>query len=134
MLCYRVVLEHVIAGSHSLYRWLVQRSTVQAKGKGVTQHAMKIMIDSNFSLYGLHEEKEIHFDGPKVTLRMVLEELAERSSGRITLVDPSTGALDPLDFVLKVNGLLNLGSQKDLETTLKEGDTVTLKITPLEGG
>ena len=95
---------------------------------------MKIVIDSNFSLYGLYEESEIHFDGPKVTLRMVLEELAERSSGRITLVDPSTGALDPLDFVLKVNGLPNSGSRKDLDVSLKEGDTVTLHITPLEGG
>jgi hypothetical protein len=133
MLCYHVLLERVIAGSHALYE-LLPKSMVQVKGKGVARHSMKILIDSNFNLYGLREEKEIHFDGPKVTLRMVLEELAKRSSGRITLVDPSTGALDPLDFVLKVNGLLNSGSRKDLETTLKEGDTVTLKITPLEGG
>jgi len=95
---------------------------------------MRILIDSNFSLYGLHEESEIHFDAPRVTLRMVLEELAKKSSGRITLVDPSTGALDPLDFVLKVNGLLNSGSKKELDVLLKEGDTVTLHITPLEGG
>lgn len=95
---------------------------------------MNVITDSNFALYGLPEESEIHLDGPRVTLRMVLKELAKRSSGRITLVDPSTGALDPLDFVLKVNGLLNSGSKKDLETTLKEGNTVTLKITPLEGG
>jgi hypothetical protein len=68
---------------------------------------MKMVIDSNFSLYGLHEESEIHLDGPRVTLRMVLEELAERSAGRINFINPSTGALDPIDFVFKVNGLLN---------------------------
>jgi hypothetical protein len=39
-------------------------------------------------------------DGPRVTLWKVLQELSERSLGRITLVGPSTGAPDPLDFVL----------------------------------
>jgi len=33
-----------------------------------------------------------------------------------------------------VNGVLNSEAEKNLETTLNEQDTVTLKITPLEGG
>ncbi|OGP65034.1 MAG: hypothetical protein A2170_03020 [Deltaproteobacteria bacterium RBG_13_53_10] len=95
---------------------------------------MKIKIDSNFGLYGFHEESEIHLDGPRVTLGMVLEELAERSAGRINFIDSSTGAVDSLDFVLKVNGLLNSGSKKDLEANVNEGAIVSVKITLLDGG
>jgi hypothetical protein len=95
---------------------------------------MKVIIDSNFALYGLREESEMQLDGPRVTLRMVLQELSKRNSGRITLVDPSTGAVDPLDFLLKVNGILKSGSKKDLEASVNEGDTVSVKITLLDGG
>jgi hypothetical protein len=95
---------------------------------------MKIKIDSNFSLYGLPEESEIHLDSPRVNLRMVLEELAKRSSGRMNYINPSTGAVDPIDFILEINGLSNSGSKEDLEVIVNEGDIVTIKITPLEGG
>lgn len=95
---------------------------------------MKVIIDSNFALYGLREESAIQLDGPRVTLRKVLQELSDRSSGRITFVNPSTGAMDPIDFVIKINGVSNSGSKDDLEAVLNEGDTVTIHITPLEGG
>ena len=95
---------------------------------------MQIKIDSNFGLYGLPEESEIHLDGPRVTLRMVLEELAKRSSARVNYINPLTGAVDPTDFILGINGVSNSGSRDDLGVVLNEGDTVRIHITPMEGG
>ncbi len=95
---------------------------------------MKIKIDSNFGLYGLPEESEIHLDGPRVTLRMLLEELAKRSSGRVNYINPLTGAVDPTDFILEINGISNSGSKRDLSVVLNDGDVLSIKITPLEGG
>ncbi len=95
---------------------------------------MKIKIDSNFGLYGLPEESEICLDGPRMTLRMVLEELAKRSSGKVNYINPLTGAVDPTDFILEINGISNSGLKEDLSVVLNEGDVVSIKITPLEGG
>jgi hypothetical protein len=95
---------------------------------------MKIGIDSNLILPGLQEKNEVYLDSPRVTLRMVLEELGARSSGRVKYIHPSTGAVDPMDFVIEINGLPNSGSKEDLEMGLSEGDMVTIKVSPLGGG
>jgi len=95
---------------------------------------MRIGIDSNLILPGLQEGNEISLDGPRVTLRMVLEELEARSSGRVKYINPSTGAVNPMDFVIEINGFPNPGSREDLEISLNEGDIVTIKVSPLGGG
>ncbi len=95
---------------------------------------MRILIDSNFSLFGLKEVKEIHLDSPKATLRMVLEELAKKNPDRVTLINPFTGAVDAIDFILEINGRPNTGSKEDLEVNVNEGDMVSVKITLLDGG
>jgi hypothetical protein len=95
---------------------------------------MKIGIDSNLVLPGLQEKNEVYLNGPRVTLRMVLEELGARSSGRVKYINPSTGAVDPVDFIIEINGFPNPGSREDLEISLNEGDIVTIKVSPLGGG
>ncbi len=95
---------------------------------------MKIKIDSIFIIPGLEGVNEIFLDYPSVNLRMVLEELAARSSGRVKYINPSTGAVDPMDFVIEINGHPNPGSKEALETRLNEGDIVTIKLSPLGGG
>lgn len=95
---------------------------------------MKIKIDSIFVIPGLEGVNEIFLDHPNLNLRMVLEELAARSSGRVKYINPSTGAVDPMDFVIEINGRPNPGSNEALETRLKEGDIVTIKLSPLGGG
>ena len=61
---------------------------------------MKIGIVSNFTLPGLEGENEIYLDRPAITLRGLLEELTLKSSGRVKYIRPSTGAIDPMDFLI----------------------------------
>jgi hypothetical protein len=95
---------------------------------------MKIKIDSNFVLPGLERENEIYLDHSRVTLRKVLEELSLKSSGRVKYIHPSTGVVDHMNFLIEINGVPNQGSGSDLEKTLSDGDTVTIKLYPLGGG
>lgn len=95
---------------------------------------MKIRIDSNFVLPGLEGVNEIDLTHPHINLRIVLEELAFRSSGRVKFIRPMTDFVDPMDFVIEINGLPNPGSKEALEMGLNEGDLVIIKLSPLGGG
>ena len=95
---------------------------------------MKIRIDSNFVLPGMEGVNEIDLNLPHIKLRRVLEELMLRSSGRVKLIRPMTESVDPMDFLIEVNGLPNPGSKEALEMGLNEGDLVTIKLSPLGGG
>ena len=95
---------------------------------------MKIRIESNFVLPGMEGIDEIDLDRPRVTLRAVLEELSSKSSGRVKYIRSSTDAVDPASFVIEVNGAPNPGSRDSLEMALNDGDTVTVRISPLGGG
>jgi len=95
---------------------------------------MRIKIDSNFVIQGLEGESEIDLNYPKVTLRKVLEEISLKSSGRVKFIRPMTDFVDPMDFVIEINGLPNPGSNEALEMGLTEGDLVTIKLSPLGGG
>ena len=95
---------------------------------------MKIEIVSNFVIPGLEDQDGIFMDKPMVTLREVLEELSLRSSGRVTYIKPSTGAVDPMNFLIEVNGLPIQDTKESLEVMLKEGDIVKIQLAPLGGG
>ena len=95
---------------------------------------MKIRIDSNFVLPGMEGVNEIDLKLPHINLRKVLEELTLRSSGRVKLIRPMTDFVDPMDFLIEVNGLPNSGSKEALEMGLNEGDLITIKLSPLGGG
>jgi len=95
---------------------------------------MKIGIVSNFTIPGLEGENEIYLDRPAITLRGLLEELSSRSSGRARFIHPSTEAVDPMDFMIDVNGLPNQGLRDDLDLALKDGDVVAIKVLLLGGG
>jgi len=95
---------------------------------------MKIRIDSNFVLPGTEGVNEIDLNLPHINLREVLEELTLRSSGRMKLIRPMTDSVDPMDFLIEVNGLPNSGSKEALEMGLNEGDLITIKLSPLGGG
>jgi len=95
---------------------------------------MRIRIDSNFILPGLEGVNEIDLNHTHVTLWVVLEELSLRSSGRVKFIRPMTDLVDPMDFLIEINGFPNPGSREELETRLNEGDLVTIKLSPLGGG
>jgi hypothetical protein len=95
---------------------------------------MKIRIDSNFVLPGMEGVDEIDLNLPHIKLREVLEELTLRSSGRVKFIRPMTDFVDPMDFLIEINGLPNSGSKEALEMGLNEGDLVIIKLSPLGGG
>lgn len=95
---------------------------------------MKIRVDSNFVIPGLEGENEVDLSDSTVTLRKVLEELSSRSSGRVRFIRPMTDAVDPMDFIIEINGLSNQGSRESLNVVLKEADIITIKLSPLGGG
>jgi hypothetical protein len=95
---------------------------------------MKIRIDSNFIIPGLEGVNEIDLNHTHVDLRIVLEELSLRSSGRVKFIRPLKDFVDHMDFFIEINGLPNPGSKEGLETSLNEGDLVTIKLSPLGGG
>lgn len=95
---------------------------------------MRIRVVSNFVIPGLEYENEIDFDHPTITLRKVLEEISSRSSNRVKFIHPSTGAVDPMDFDIEINGVPNQGSRESLGTVLKEEDVITINLSPLGGG
>jgi len=95
---------------------------------------MKIRIDSNFVLPGMEGIDEIDLNLSHIKLRKILEELTLRSSGRVKFIRPMTDFVDPMDFLIEINGLPNSGSKEALEMGLNEGDLVTIKLSPLGGG
>ncbi len=96
---------------------------------------MKINIKSNFVVPGLDDREYIDVDPPGMTLRQLLEEL-QRVSGPspIEYVRPGARALDPDDWEIDVNGVPYQKCDHELETALKEGDTISIRIMALGGG
>ena len=96
---------------------------------------MKIYIKSNFVVPGLEDREDIEIDRPEITLRQLLEELQRLAApSPIEYVRPGARALDPDDWEVEINGLPYQKCDRELETPLKEGDTVTIKIMALGGG
>ena len=96
---------------------------------------MKINVKSNFVVPGLEDREDVEFDRTEVTLRQLLEELQRLAApSPIEYVKPGARALDPDDWEVEINGLPYQKCDRELETPLKEGDTVTIKIMALGGG
>jgi hypothetical protein len=95
---------------------------------------MKIHIQSNFVVPGVGKEETIDFDCQGLTLRHFFEGLSKMSRRPIKYVQPGAKALDPDDWEVEVNWIPYQDLPEGLETQLKEGDTVTLKILAFGGG
>ncbi len=95
---------------------------------------MKIYLKSNFSIPGLEDRESIDFDRSQITLRELLEELSARAPNPVEYVRPGAKALDPYEWEVDINGTPYQDHGSGLETLLKNGDTVTIRIIPLGGG
>ncbi len=96
---------------------------------------MKIHIKSNFVVPGLEDREYIEIDRAEMTLRELLEQLQRLAApSPIEYVRPGARALDPDDWEVDVNGLPYQKRDLDLETPLKDGDTVSIRIMALGGG
>jgi len=96
---------------------------------------VRINIKSNFVVPGLEDREQVEFDRTEITLRQLLEEL-QRLAGPspIEYVRPGARHLDPDDWEVEINELPYQKCDRELETPLQEGDTVTIKIMALGGG
>jgi hypothetical protein len=95
---------------------------------------MRIKIVSNVVLPGLEEKEEMEFGGAAVSLRKLLDRLSSMSSGRIRFINPLNGEIDHMAFDIRINDLPDQGMPETLETSLREGDVVTVNLLPLGGG
>ena len=95
---------------------------------------MKVHIKSNFFVPGLEKRDDIDFDQSQMTLREFLEKLSKLSPTSIEYVRPGAELLDPDDWEVEINGTPYQYCSDGLRTSLKDGDTVTIKILAFGGG
>ncbi len=95
---------------------------------------MKIHVKSNFIVPGLVDEEFVDLDQKPLTIGEFLKELAERAPTRVEYVQPGTQTIDPDQWEISINGIPSPQWREGLETSLKDGDTVTIIIIPLGGG
>jgi len=74
----------------------------------------------------------VELPGERVTLRHVLEEVVERTRGKVQIIDPVQG-IDTEYFVL-VNGAEVPSAPESLATELHEGDEVGVGMMHFWGG
>jgi hypothetical protein len=95
---------------------------------------MKIYIKSNFVVPGLVNGEFLDLDQSQLTLREFLQELSEGAPTRVEYVAPGANALDPDEWEVDINDIPYQRCSNGLETLLKDGDTVTIRILALGGG
>ena len=96
---------------------------------------MKITIKSNFVVPGVEEKEYAEFNRPQMTLREMLEELGRFAApAPIEYVRPGARVLDPDDWEVDINDVPYQKCDKALDTPLRDGDTVFIRILSLGGG
>ena len=95
---------------------------------------MKIHIKSNFIVPGLENKESMELDQFEISLREFFEELSKKSPDSMEYVDAGAERLDPDDWEVEINGMSYQHYEDGLETVLRDGDTVSIKIRPLGGG
>jgi molybdopterin converting factor small subunit len=95
---------------------------------------MKIHVKSNFVVPGLDSGEFVDLDQSQLTIREFLEELSERSPTRVEYVRSGAQTINPDEWEIRINDTPYQQWSAGLETSLKNGDTVTIIIIPLGGG
>jgi hypothetical protein len=95
---------------------------------------MKIYVKSNFVVPGLVNGEFLDLDRSQLTMREFLEELSMMAPIRIEYVRPGAKTLAPDEWEVDINDIPYQQYSEGLETFLKDGDTVTIRISALGGG
>ena len=95
---------------------------------------MKIYVKSNFVVPGLDNGEFVDLDKSQLTLREFLKELSERAPTRVEYVCPGAQTINPDEWEIRINDTPYQQWSAGLETSLTDGDTVTIIIIPLGGG
>lgn len=94
---------------------------------------MLLHLESNFSIPGLENVETLRVELGRVTLRQVLELIAGMSPTPIRYLRSGSTSLDPA-WEVRVNGVAYERRRGRLDTRLKEGDTISIRITTMDGG
>lgn len=96
---------------------------------------MKIRLKSfNFDVVQSFGRDEVNLEQGRATLHRLLQELTERSGGRIELISPHDGHFNE-EFIVLINGQEFRNLPQGLETELSDGDEVDIGLLYiLEGG
>jgi len=90
---------------------------------------MKISLKSNFDL-GISTWE---IEGQDITLEDLLQELPQRTPGRVQFLDPRYNQLED-SFLVYLNGQEFNQLPDRLKTQLRNGDEVQVKVIPMGGG
>ncbi len=94
---------------------------------------MVIHLDFNFLLLGAGDLGSIDFDQTHATLVELFEELSARSPNSLDFLTPDGRDLDE-GWVVSVNGSPLTDLPQGIETSLRDGDRVAVKLLPISGG
>lgn len=94
---------------------------------------MKIYLDSIFVLLGVKDVKSIDLEGSETTLKKLLEALSRRSPDSLKFLQSDGKHLSP-GWNIDVNGRSYALCHEGLETILKDGDKVAIRLELLAGG
>ena len=94
---------------------------------------MIIQLESNFMLLGDRDIASIDFDRPSITLVELLNEIAARSSNTMHFLTRDGTGLDEW-WMVEVNGCSCSALPKGINTSLQDGDRVTIKLSLICGG
>ena len=95
---------------------------------------MRINIKSNFFIPGLEKEEIVDLNLTEMTLREFLDELSMMSPDHVEYIEPGANVLDPDDWEVDINNIPYQSYSSGLESILKDGDTVTIRILAQGGG
>jgi molybdopterin converting factor small subunit len=95
---------------------------------------MKIYVRSNFVVPGLGNGEFVDLDRSQLTIGEFLEELSKKALTRVEFVRPGAKTINPDEWEIRINDIPHQQWSAGLETSLKDGDTVTIIIIPLGGG
>ena len=95
---------------------------------------MRIQIKSNFFVPGIEKEDSVDMEQSQMSLREFLETLSKMAPTPVEYVRPGADRLDPDDWEVDINGIPYQHHRDRLETRLKDGDTVTIRVMAFGGG
>ncbi|GEM_PF-2037262 len=85
---------------------------------------MRLIVESNFDLWGEFTQQEVDVEGQEVKLEDLLQAVAKKSEGRYQIIDTETGEVDPFDYAVFLKGCAYQLLPHRLKTRLNEGDKV----------
>lgn len=94
---------------------------------------MRVNLESNFMLLGSEDIDCIDFSSSEITLKELLETISTLSTNSINFLYPNGMELTT-DWDIEINGQPLGLSNGGINTILKDGDRVSIKLMLLGGG